>query len=277
MSRILNFVNLPLHATGSLNHIRPGYNLIIPRTSGTYVTCLKSPRYVMFISNIVRGGGGGGIAWHSGSCIPTPHVLIFNNDCWTDFHSSNYKNSSMLLLFTAKCHSSELSNDIWIVVPFDDDRRKFRMKMAWLMTHLILILTNLYYVTSKISPSWFVKISLLTNWYRHLYEIFNILYIFISTWGPGLGTIPSGLSSCRLSSTEIPMIKIRRSHKRLIFIIGISIHEKTVFVLKHGPDTSPFLRRAARRILAGHRKAIRWPHTACRARTLSGPCSGSVS
>ena len=44
------------------------------------------------------------------------------------------------------------------------------------------------------------------------------------------------ISRCHLTSIGIPMLKIRRSHDRLIFNMGIPIPGKTVFILRQGPD-----------------------------------------
>ena len=43
------------------------------------------------------------------------------------------------------------------------------------------------------------------------------------------------ISRCHLTSIGIPIIKIRRSHDRLIFIMEIPIPGKTVFMLRLGP------------------------------------------
>ena len=40
---------------------------------------------------------------------------------------------------------------------------------------------------------------------------------------------------CRFTSIGIPIIKIRLSHDRLIFIMGIAIPEKTIFILRWDP------------------------------------------
>ena len=45
------------------------------------------------------------------------------------------------------------------------------------------------------------------------------------------------ISSCRLTSIGIPMLKIRRSHDRLIFNMGIPIPGKDGLYIETGPGT----------------------------------------
>ena len=47
-----------------------------------------------------------------------------------------------------------------------------------------------------------------------------------------MATGTDSIESCRLTSMEIPIIKIRPSWGRLIFIMRIPIHGKTKFVLR---------------------------------------------
>ena len=49
---------------------------------------------------------------------------------------------------------------------------------------------------------------------------------------------PSQYKECRLTSIGIPMLRIRRSHDRLIFNMRIPITGKMVFILKWGPHIS---------------------------------------
>ena len=55
---------------------------------------------------------------------------------------------------------------------------------------------------------------------------------------------------CRLTSIRIPIIKIRRYYDRLIFIMGIPIHRKTVSMVRRDPEwkaiSDPYLRTLGR-------------------------------
>ena len=56
------------------------------------------------------------------------------------------------------------------------------------------------------------------------------LYMVSGPWGP------SQYKRCRLTSIGISMLKIRQSHDRLIFNMGIPYLAKKVFILRRGPD-----------------------------------------
>ena len=53
---------------------------------------------------------------------------------------------------------------------------------------------------------------------------------------------PVCIKICRLTSIRISMIKIRQSHDRLIFIMGILIHRKDCVYIETGPALGRLLR-----------------------------------